>query len=280
MPSQINEQQEPIFATAGLADYHTHTPLCKHAEGWPVELVRRAEELQLAEIGISDHNPMPEKFDDWRMDLEELPLYLEAVAHAREKARIPVRLGLECDFLPGQETWIEDLSKEADWDYLIGSVHYVLPGWDVDNPAKLSEWTRYSVDDVWQIYFETFEKAIRSGLFDFMAHPDLVKKFGRRPEGDLRWFYEGCIAAAAEVGALFELSTAGLRKDCRELYPSRDFLQMACDAGIGIVINSDAHAPLEVGKDYDAAVALAKEVGYDGVWFFEGRERLFKPFLK
>jgi histidinol-phosphatase (PHP family) len=121
------------------------------------------------------------------------------------------------------------------------------------------------------MYWRLFEKAIRSRLFDFMAHPDLPKKFGHRPPGDLRPYYEPSIQALVDTGTAFEINTAGLRKDVREMYPSREFLEMAASAGVPLLINSDAHAPEEVGADFAAAVALAKETGFRETLRFEGR---------
>ena len=90
-----------------LADYHTHTPLCLHAEGNPVEYARHAQSIGLAEVGFSDHNPMPEFFDDWRMLITDLPHYFELVTEAREALPgFPIRLALECDYLEGKETWM------------------------------------------------------------------------------------------------------------------------------------------------------------------------------
>ena len=95
---------------SGLTDYHVHTPLCRHAEGWPLEMAARAVELGLAELGFADHNPMPVLFDDWRMLREELPQYLEQVDWARRQfPLLPIRLGLEMDFLEGCEAWWEEL---------------------------------------------------------------------------------------------------------------------------------------------------------------------------
>ncbi|MFQ3578452.1 MAG: histidinol-phosphatase [Verrucomicrobiia bacterium] len=261
-----------------LADYHIHTPLCRHATGSPVEYARQAEAVGLAEIGFSDHNPMPQSFDDWRMDLEQLPVYFEAVQEARAAVSIPVRLGLECDYLPENVEWIRQLAGMAPWDYLIGAVHYIRPGWDVDNPSKLDEWDKQPVDEVWMLYWAALERCIRSGLFDVIAHADLVKKFRHQPSIDVREFYSGALLAAREHDVLFEINTAGLRKDCRELYPTDAFLSMAQQSGIGIVINSDAHEPLDVGRDFDLAVAAAKRAGFKGVWFLQNRQRCFQPF--
>jgi len=259
-------------------DYHMHTPLCKHAEGHPREYAAKAIQLGLSEIGISDHSPMREHFDDWRMEWEEFPRYLEMVEEARsEYSFLPIRLGLEVDYLEGGEKWIEELAKQADFDYLIGSVHYIAPGWDVDNPKHISRFTEGSVEDIWTLYWDIYEKMIRSQLFDFVGHPDLPKKFGHRPAGDLRRFYEPVIQTLLDYKTPFEINTAGLRKDVREMYPAKQFLELAHSAGVPLLINSDAHAPGEVGADFDKAIALAKEVGYVETMRFKKREGFSHP---
>lgn len=256
-----------------LADYHTHTPLCRHAQGWPVELARVATERGLGELGFSDHNPMPEPFDDWRMLIGELPRYIESVAEARAQfPALNIKLGLECDFIPGREAWIERLAGMADWDYLIGSVHYLAEGWDVDNPKYLSRHTS-GAEEIWASYWRTYEQCIRSGLFDFVAHPDLPKKFGVRPGGDLRRFYDGTIAALAETGTPYEINTAGLRKECGEQYPAFDFIQLAQSAGVPLLINSDAHSPADVAAGFEEAVALARAAGCTHTLRFTRRQR-------
>jgi histidinol-phosphatase (PHP family) len=254
-------------------DYHTHTPLCGHAAGAPREYVLAAQKAGLGEIGFSDHNPMPTQFDDWRMAPGQLPEYLGMIDEARrEFPHYPIRLGLECDFIPGYEGHIRHLAAQAEWDYLIGSVHYVTPDWDIDNPKHLKRWTEQPVEEIWQAYFAAYTRMVQSGLFDFLAHPDLVKKFGHRPAGDLRRFYREMLDAAAEAGSVLEVSTAGLRKDVKEIYPGRDFLEEAHRRHIPIVINSDAHAPAEVAYEFDRAYALAREVGYTEVMRFEERK--------
>lgn len=261
-----------------LADYHVHTPLCRHAVGEPAEYVAAAQRAGLDEIGFSDHCPMdgPEPFDDWRMDRADLPRYLAMIEEARTAAApFPVRLGLECDFIAGHEAWIEKLSGLAEWDYLIGSVHYVAPGWDVDNPRYVARFTESpsAVNEIWEMYWQAYAKMAASGLFDFLAHPDLPKKFGHRPTGDLRRFYEPAIASAAKSGVAIEINTAGLRKPVAELYPARDFLALACEAGLEIVINSDAHSPGEVGLDFPKAIEAACAAGFTKTLRFSRRQR-------
>lgn len=261
-----------------LTDYHTHTPLCHHAEGWPSDYARAAAGLGLAELGFADHSPMPaalEPFDNWRMALADLPRYLEAVEEARAAfPRLTIRLGLEIDYIAGHERWIEELAGMAGWDFLIGSVHYIAPGWDVDNPAHISRFQTQPVEEIWRLYFDACERCAASGLFDFIGHPDLPKKFGHRPGGDLRRFYEPVIEALAKTGTAFEINTAGLRKPAGECYPDLAFLKLAREAGLGLLINSDAHAPGEVGAGFDQGVALAREAGFTELVRFERRRRL------
>lgn len=261
-----------------LADYHTHTPLCRHAEGEPVELARRAVELGLAEIGISDHSPAAEDgFDDWRMRLSEFPQYLEKVQFAREQVgSIPVRLGLEVDYLEGREAeaWMDRLAELAPYDYLIGSVHYIAPGWDIDNPKWIGRWHgEAEVEEIWSSYWEIYTRCAGSGRFDILGHPDLPKKFGHRPGGDLRRFYAPAVEAAAEAGAAVEINTAGWRKECAEQYPAREFLELMVDAGVALVISSDAHAPDEVGAGFGRAAELALDVGFTQTARFQRRRR-------
>jgi histidinol-phosphatase (PHP family) len=260
----LSRSQIFCFLIPVLTDYHTHTPLCRHASGHPIDYLIAAKTAGLSEIGFSDHNPMPEPFDDWRMDLAEFPRYLEMVEEAKAVANgFPVRLSLECDYLEGREAWLEATQSLADWDYLIGSVHYIAPGWDVDNPKHLSRWRESgAVEEIWSLYWKLYEKCIRTGFFTFCAHPDLAKKFGFRPVGDLRPYYEPVIQAFVDTQTIMEVNTAGLRKDVREIYPCRELLELAHSAGVPIVINSDAHAPEEVGLDFAQALALVRSVGY------------------
>ncbi|OYW70520.1 MAG: hypothetical protein B7Z37_30475 [Verrucomicrobia bacterium 12-59-8] len=223
-----------------LTDYHTHTPLCLHAEGNPVDYARHAQSIGLAEIGLSDHNPMPEKYDDWRMLISDLPRYFELVNEAREALPdFPIRLALECDHIEGYQKWIDETAGMADWDYLIGSVHYIHDGIAVDDPKHVSRWKTAS--DIKHMY------------------------------------YEPVIQALVDTNGILEVSTAGLRKDVREIYPAREMLEMAFAAKVPIVINSDAHLPTDVGVDFNKALDLVRSVGYATTVRFEKRKRQIVP---
>ena len=259
------------------ADYHLHTPLCRHAIGWPVDYARRALELELPEIGFSDHSPMPSYFDDWRMLDSDLPRYFEAVEEARSACpTLPIRLGLEVDWLEGGESWIASLSQRAPWDYLIGSVHY-LGDWNFDNPAEVARFSDFGIAEAWDRYWQLFAQAARSGFFDIMAHPDLVKKFRHQPGGDLRRYYEPAVQACLDAGVAIEINTAGLFKPIAEMYPAPGFLTLAAAAGVPLTINSDAHTPEEVGRAFPAALTLAQQTGFTQLARFQQRQRTLLP---
>jgi histidinol-phosphatase (PHP family) len=257
------------------ADYHMHTPLCRHARGAPTDYAAQAVQLGLTEIGFSDHSPMrQDDFDNWRMRQDQLDEYVAAVRQAQaDHPGLVIRLALEVDYLPGHEQWIRELAARHPWDYFIGSVHYVSDTWDIDNPAKLSEWNHRDAFEVWSLYFERLTRAAASGLFDIIGHADLPKKFGHQPAQDCTPLYETFLAAAKQHGCALELNTAGLRKDCREIYPAPALLRLARQAGVPITFGSDAHAPEEVGLNFAEAVQLARAAGYTDCCRFAARRR-------
>lgn len=255
-----------------FADYHTHTPLCRHAEGSPEEYIDAAIAAGLSEYGISDHAPHPpEPFDDWRMLLNEVPQYLDWIAQARDHAgdRLPVRSGLECDWLPGCQSWLDQLRDLHPWDYLIGSIHYLEDKWDFDNPKWLGRWAEIDVEAAWKSYWDEYARMAKSGRFEILGHPDLIKKFGYTPPGDLARYYDPVIEAILAGGSAIELNTAGFHKPCAEQYPSADFLAKAAQAGIPITLSSDAHAPSEVARDFDLGITLLSQAGFTQLCRFD-----------
>jgi histidinol-phosphatase (PHP family) len=260
-------------------DYHMHTPLCRHASGEPVEYARQALALGLTEIGFTDHSPMErDDFDDWRMRDDQLDEYVAKVRRAQtEFPQLTIRLGLEVDYLPGHEEWIRKLAARHPWDYFIGSVHYVSDDWAIDSPYKLSEWKHRDPFEVWSAYFGRLASAASSGLFEIIGHADLPKKFGHRPKQDCAPLYDTFLRAARTAGCAIELNTAGLRKDCREIYPNRQLLEMAFKLGVPITFGSDAHAPGEVGMNFQEAMQLAQAAGYREQVRFENRRRTAHP---
>jgi len=246
------------------ADYHMHTPLCRHAVGEPVEYAAHALKMGLKEIGMSDHSPMQrDDFDEWRMRYDQLDEYVEKVRRAqREFPQLRIKLALEVDYIPGYEDWIRVLAARHPWDYFIGSVHYVSESWDLDNPQKLSEWKKRDPFEVWTTYFDRLTLAAESQLFDIIGHADLCKKFCFVPVQDCTHLYDRFLRAAAANDVAIEINTAGLRKDCQEMYPSPQILRMASDLNVPLTFGSDSHAPGEVAMAFDDAIRLARECGF------------------
>jgi histidinol-phosphatase (PHP family) len=266
-----------------LTDYHVHlrtdaldASAAEHLQTANVQRYRDvADHRGIAELGVSEHvYRFRQALDVWRHPFwvqyatDDLDEYCGFV---REETNL--RLGIEADFVPGGEDRMANLLEARDFDYTIGSVHFLREGAvDMDD---YSVWQRgRSPEDVWRRYFQTIGETARSGLFDVLAHPDLVKYWGeaaRRPEGDLRRYYQLAIDGIAESGIAVELSTAGLRRPAGELYPATDFLRMAVEAGAPVALSSDAHRPEDVGADYDRALAVLEELGVNEICVFERR---------
>jgi histidinol-phosphatase (PHP family) len=272
-----------------LTDYHLHLRPDGHdalAEQYytdaNVERYRAAaDERGIVELGVSEHVYRFEQvLDVWQHPFwasyahDDLDAYC---AFVREQTDL--RLGIEADFVPGAEDRMANLLQARDFDYVIGSVHFIREGAvDMDD---YSVWdSGRSVEEIWRRYFQTIGEAARSGLFDVLAHPDLVKVWGPerpRPEGDLRRYYELAIDGIAESGIAVELSTAGLRKRVAELYPAPAFLEMCLEAGAPVALSSDAHRPEDVGADYEQALELLDSLGVGELCVFEHRERRLEP---
>jgi len=262
------------------ADYHMHTPLCRHAVGEPTDYAAEAVKLGIPEIGFSEHAPMiRDDYDEWHMLLKDLDAYAENVEKARrDHPQLTIKLALEVDYFPSQEQWIRDLATRHPWDYLIGAVHYVTDTWDFDNPHKISEWKRRNPFEVWTAYFERLTKAAESRLFDIIAHADLCKKFGFYPKEDCIPLFTRFLEAAKQSDVAIELNTSGLRKECQEIYPSPQIVQLAVQLGVPITFGSDAHAPDQVGMAFNQAIELARRAGYTECCRFTRRKRQFVKF--
>jgi histidinol-phosphatase (PHP family) len=253
-----------------LIDYHMHTRLTDGV-GEPVEYARVAVERGLTEIGISDHCPMPAFLAECNMKQADLPVYVAMVREAqRQFPQLNIKLGLEVDFVPGCEPWVRELAALYPWDYFLGSVHFI-GDFPVDRCTE--DWVNTDVEARWAEYFELWTQAARTRLFDSLAHPDLPKKFGFRPKIPSSTRYHEALRAVKEADGAIEISTAGLRKPCREIYPSEEFLRLARQLDIPITLGSDAHIPQDTGAAFEAAVALARRCGYNQICRFTQRRR-------
>ena len=271
-----------------LTDYHLHlrpdepdTPPQRYFTAENVDRYREAAAATgIEELGVSEHvYRFTQALDLWRHPFweeqarDDLDQYCEFVRGSG------LKLGIECDFVPGAEDRTGALLEARDFDYVVGSVHFVgeaavdHEGWDV--------WEgRGDPDEVWRRYFEALAECARCGLFDILAHPDLVKVWGRGrplPERDPRHYSEPAVEAIAESGIAVEVSTAGLRKPVAELYPARAFAEMCVEAGVSFALSSDAHRPEQVGAGYEHALEFLGEIGVGQICVFERRDRRLEP---
>lgn len=265
-----------------LTDYHVHTHRCGHATGDSRDFVIRAIEVGLSEIGFTDHIPLyflPLERRDPRLAMSEdrFDDYLEEVASLKREfaGTIAVRLGLEADYAEGYEDALERWLARADWDFVLGSVHWVAGGW-IDDPSSAStRFEREGAATLYREYYRLLTRAAGTGLFDVMSHFDLPKKHGHRPALPLEDVEEEAISAVAASGCAVELSSAGLRKPVREPYPESRLLTKINSAGIPVTFSSDAHAPAEVGGGYEHTLALARSCGVSRFTTFERRRKRF-----
>ena len=272
-----------------ITDYHMH--LRGSVASGPEPLVHTLAAIErflevaaargVTEIGFTEHDyyfrqtrevwRTPYQLERCLFDLDE---YVGAVVAAKERG-LPVKLGLEVDWWPGGNERLAEILAPYPWDFLLGSVHWVD---DLAVDFEPGVWPTRSVDEVWLGYADAVAALAASGTVDILAHPDLAKVFGDRPSAET-WaeVVRRIVAGAVAGGCAAEISTAGLRKRVGELYPAPDMLQAFRDAGVPLSLASDAHVPENVGRDFDAALQLARAAGYDTITVFDGRRARQEP---
>jgi histidinol-phosphatase (PHP family) len=261
-----------------LYESHCHTPLCKHASGSPSEYAAVAEQRGLKGLVVTCHAPLPEGMGlEHRMSPDQFDEYVELVAAARDAfaGRLDVRLGLESDFLPGYERWAEKLHARVPLHHVLGSVHMQTTYYK----------ERYFTPDAFlyqQTYFEHLAQSAESGLFDTLAHPDLVKN-----EAPDEWLFariepyiKRALDRIAKSGVAMELNTSGLNKALPEMNPGPRILALIHERGIPIVLGADAHRPGRVADRYEQALGLLADLGFESVSYFLDRRRHDVPIAE
>ncbi|MEI4800680.1 histidinol phosphate phosphatase domain-containing protein [Bacillus sp. FJAT-51639] len=213
--------------------------------------------------------------------MESIINFTSAIEDAKERWRkrgVTLRLGLEADYFIGGEEELTKLLTLGNWDYVIGSVHFIN-GWGFDNPDTDDYFRQHNLHVLYQTFFQTLEKAIRSGLFDIVAHLDNIKVFNYRiDENEQLPYYEKIAKALIETNTATEVN-AGLyyRYPVREMCPSPLFLQRLVQYGVPITISSDAHFPNDLGSYVQENIETLRNHGVTHVATFEKRIRNMKP---
>ncbi len=247
-----------------MKNFHTHTVRCHHAVGIVSEYVEEAIAKKMTHLGFSDHVPLPDnRWSDVRMDMSELEEYIKEIDDATEKyQQIEIFKGLECEWAPEYINYYkEELLGKYEFQYLVGGAHYM--------PVH-GEWVGcYSAENRKEnliAYTNYLIKSIDSGLFAFIAHPDLFARFYHQWDSEAQSCSKAILEAAADRKAILEINGYGYRKSKitttdgdRRPYPIDPFWEMAADYNIGVIINSDAHKPQDV-NDFGEAYALAERL--------------------
>ena len=271
-----------------IVDYHMHLrrPAVGREEVDPtpaavLPYLETAAERGVDEIGFTEHvYYFRQTAEIWINEYErqrcvhDLDRYCDTILDAKRQG-LPVKLGLEVDYVGDRQERLTELLAGYPWDFLLGSVHHI--GQDaIDQEPGI--WALRSVEESWRAYVDALVELAAGGSVDALAHPDLPKIFSRRPEPTvLAELHERIADTAAAAGVALEISTAGLRKSVGELYPDPELLHACVERGVPVTVASDAHLPADVGRDLDRAVALARDAGCETVTVFDGRRSRQEP---
>jgi histidinol-phosphatase (PHP family) len=258
-----------------IVDYHMHLRDPEERIAHSVEAVEPFVETARAcgvdEIGFTEHvYYFRQTFPLWTETYQtercvyDLDTYVDAVLEAKRRG-LPVKLGLEVDYIGERQDELAEVLEPYPWDYLLGSVHWI-DGHAVDSAPDRGLWAEAAVEEVWRRYFAALAELASSGHVDVLAHPDLAKIFGLRPAGPIEY--------PPLDGVALEISTNGRYKPVGELYPDLELLR---SSQLPITLASDAHVPANVGRDFDLALELAREAGYETVTVFDGRQARQEP---
>lgn len=290
-----------------MSDYHLHLfphrplPGAPAPNTYPPGYIDRYVEAALArgvtELGFTEHlyrcveseavlgdawrrDPNPTlvaQMEDLLRDERTLSLerYVEAVLDAKARG-LPVKLGLEVDFVPGTEQAVLDLLAGYPFDYLVGSIHWI-GAWNFMRAWAREEFANRGVGRAFAQYFELETALAASGMVDVLGHADVIKVAGLVPDGSLASLYDPVVAAAARSGTALEISSAGLRRGAGEAYPGPEFLRLFHDADVPITLASDGHQPEEAGWGHSEVVAAARTAGYGEYLRFAARRRIVMP---
>ncbi|UII54680.1 histidinol-phosphatase [Cytobacillus spongiae] len=267
-----------------LTDYHNHLEKGTLSLEYLKQFTDMANHRGIEHFGISEHAyHFYQTADILRNPWVDERRYYDmkdyvALFHQAWREGMDVKMSIEMDYTPGKHKEMEKFIHGYEFDYVIGSIHWI-GDFGIDLAEYIEEWDKRDLHETYTKYFDQVVTLAESNLFDIIGHIDLVKIFKYIPKEEefLLAQYDRATTALANSKTCVEVSTAGLRKVVKELYPDKRLLQMCYQKGIPIVLSSDAHLPKDVGADYHQAIKLAKEVGYQTIMTFSKGERKEVP---
>jgi histidinol-phosphatase (PHP family) len=253
-----------------LVDYHVHAAAhgeYSYSPDWINQYLDNAYRRGIQEVGFSEHDEFISHVD---FDL------LSSMQTSRRND-INVKLGIEMDYIPGNETEIKKIILQKPYDYIIGSVHYI-EGWGFDHPDFQGGFLERDIDEIYGQYANILMKMVQSGCFDVVGHIDLVKIWGHRPRRKSSLYYlEPVLREIKKYNLAVEINSAGLRKKVSELYPAADLVSMMFNYDIPITFGSDAHHPDQIGEGLAEAYQSARHSGYRYLVRFDHHNKIITP---
>lgn len=258
------------------ADLHLHTCF-SHGKPTPFEVHVRATKKGYAVIGFSEHSPRPAGYDYSNEYREQLESHLQdyknqVLTLKRNAAQNPescqALFGMEMDWLSGREDFVTAASRAFDFDYLLGSVHFIGRWGFDDNKKDWADLSQEEAENFYGQYFDIWLQMLKSGLFNIAAHPDLIKIFSIErfriwlDKPNSREIVKNCLKTLKNSGMAMEVSSAGLRKPCLEIYPGPQIMQMAAELKIPVALASDAHNLEDFAFAFDKLENYAKSFGF------------------
>jgi|SRR5690625_894278 len=230
------------------SNYHSHTYLCGHAGGKPIDYVKEAINHNFKEIGISEHAPMANlRNRNSRLKEEDYQTYHKLLDEAlifAKKNNIKFYKGMEIEYFSHINVY-ENYLKEV--DYLILGQHYIIK----DGKYK-STYSLNSIEDV-KIYAKTIIEGLKSNYFNMLCHPDLCFFNIKKPTKEMYEELRDVIKTAKSLNIPLELNANGIRRSKNEdnnpnldynkfRYPREEFFKMVKEEDAKVIITGDSHS--------------------------------------
>ena len=275
-------------------DYHMHFEYGDYDEKWVQGFFDAAEKRGLDEIGITEHShtfPEFEKLyydelildDSFVGDFQKKWLKKNKFKHTlndyfnfmeKLKAHHNVKTGIEvCNFQ--DQAAVKKILDAYKFDYIIGSVHF-LNGWAYDSSEIKAEWNNHDLREIYEWYTQEVEKLAAAKLYDVLGHPFNIRLFKNIPDFDVTEYLERAAKALKAADMAVDVNTGTrYRYPIEEISPYPEFMKIAAEYNLPIIISSDAHKPEDCGNFCDEAIVYVKSFGYTKILIFKNRQREF-----
>ncbi|EAY31954.1 histidinol-phosphatase HisJ [Microscilla marina] len=272
------------------ANYHSHCRYCDGSHS-PTAYIAAAIEQNVKAYGFSSHAPLPFA-SQWAMSFEDVLTYFKEIhlLKAKHATQLQVYTSFELDYISSNFVSPKQWAQAFKVDYLIGSVHFIdtfANGqyWEIDSTTQVFKHGlelifKGNVREAIQRYYALTRAMVQQQVPDVVGHLDKVKIHNRNEfffdEGET-WYQQEVqktLETIAKCGQIMEVNTRGLyKKQAKETYPSTWVLERAHELGLPIMLNSDAHHPSDITKEFGSTAKLLQDIGFkqlqvfwDGQW--------------